>query len=120
MPFDGSHFRFGLIDLFDEMLDFFGPDGERWTQGGHIAEDGSRCLVGALAGCRAKLKMGKGDGASQHLRWAIRNHTRWEGHSIISFNDAGRTRFEDIRAVLILAKRSVGLRDERQLSLQFV
>lgn len=48
MPFDGSHFRSGLIDLFDEMLGFFGPDGERWTQGVQIDGDGSRCLVGRL------------------------------------------------------------------------
>jgi hypothetical protein len=120
MPFDGSHFRFGLIDLFNEMLDFFGSDGERWTQGAQIGGDGSRCLVGALAACRAKLKMGKGDGAAQHLRWAIRYHTLWTRYSITGFNDADHTRFQDIRAVLILAKLSVTLCDERQLAFSFV
>jgi len=85
MPFDGSKFEYGLVRLFDEMLEFFGPDGERRAQGVQVG--GGRCLVGALSRCGAKLKMPKQDDAARYLRAAIRNHKRGNRISIVQFND---------------------------------
>ena len=124
MPFDGSEFETGLVRLFDAMLAFFGPNGERWTQGLQIDEDGSRCLIGALAGCRAKLKMPKGDRAARYLRAAIRRHQRGDRLHIIQFNDGDGTGFDDIRDVIVMARemaisKDTSYRDNRQQEFSF-
>jgi len=122
MPFDGSRFDHGPLRLFDEMLEFFGPDGERWAQHAQIDDDGRRCLVGALAGCRAKLKMPKRDNAARYLRAAIRGHQGGNRISIMRFNDHEQRTFKDIRDVLLAAGEmartgDIRLRDDRQLTL---
>ncbi|MBV8591395.1 MAG: hypothetical protein JO212_15280 [Acetobacteraceae bacterium] len=38
-----------IVDLLDDLLDFFGPNGEHWTRGlRHNAPRGKHCLVGAI------------------------------------------------------------------------
>jgi hypothetical protein len=120
MPFDG--YDFSLVHLFDEILWFFGPNGERWVQGTQIDGIGNRCLVGALAGCRAKLKLPKKDRAAHYLRAAIRRHQRGNRMSIVQFNDDPQRVFEDVRDVLFAARgmaltSGLSARDDRQLDL---
>jgi hypothetical protein len=103
MPFDGTNYQPGIIRLFDDMLDFFGPDGERWIQGAQTQGDGGRCLLGALKGCRARLGMPRRDNAVSYLRRAIWNYTRYHS-SLIAFNDVSCRQFGEIKFVIIMAR----------------
>ena len=44
MPDDPAH----IVDLLDDLLDFFGPDGEQWRRFAYEDAEGNRCLVGAV------------------------------------------------------------------------
>jgi hypothetical protein len=115
MPFDG--YEVSLVQLFDEMLRFFGPNGEQWIQGEWLDASGNRCLIGALAGLRAKLKLPKKDRATLLLRAAIRGH-HGRRMSIMAFNDRYKRSFADIHKVLLTA-RDMAITGEldRQLTL---
>ena len=104
MPFDGTGFHPSVVELFEAMLDFYGPGGERWTVGELVDDDGSRCLVGAMRHCRAKLKMKRRDKAAHYLRLAIRRHENRGAVTIIDFNDHLASSFADIRKVLTGAR----------------
>lgn len=41
--------------IIDQMLDFFGPYGERWIQNEHCDADGNCCVIGALLDAKRKL-----------------------------------------------------------------
>jgi hypothetical protein len=102
MPFDGTNFHPGLVRLFDDMRDFFGPDGENWAQGRQI-DNAARCLIGALKGCRARLGMSGRDKAAHYLRRAIA-HYLYYNSNIITFNDRPSRTFDEIRIVLLIAR----------------
>ena len=124
MPFDGTNIQAGVVRLFDDMLEFFGPDGERWVQGMQLDEHGNRCLVGALKGGRARLGMSYCDDAAYYLRTAIRKYCSGKPSSIMDFNDAYNTQFDDIRAVILIARDMAErvdphYRDARQMDLIF-
>jgi len=106
MPFDGANFEHGVAQLFEAMLEFLGPNGERWTCGTLLDKDGNRCLIGAMRHCRAKLRMNGGDKAAYCLRKAIRHHLNGEASDIMGFNDILADSFEDVRAVLVRARDS--------------
>lgn len=103
MPFDGTSFRYRVADVFDEMLEFYGPTGERWTQSSWVDGEGRRCLDGALKLCCSKLRIGKRR-ARRRLRAAIRQHEGARRLSIILWNDEKRRTFKDIQAVLLIAR----------------
>ena len=121
MPLDGTNFYPSVVDLFDAMLEFFGPDGDRWTTGEQVDRHGNRCLVGALRGCRAKLAMtSRQDMAAFYLRRAITKYISEPGCSIIDFNNSSYTKFNDIHAVIMMARRIADLSvDPRQLKFVF-
>jgi hypothetical protein len=118
MPFDGTNFQPGLIRLFDDMLDFFGPDGENWAQGSQIDND-ARCLIGALKGCRARLGMPRRDKAAHYLRRAIAHYYSYYPSSIVAFNDMPYRTFNDIRIVIVMAREMAEHADPEPRQLRF-
>lgn len=93
-----------LKDLFDQLLDFFGPHGERWLRGAWEDERGSRCLMGALNYfCSYHREVAVKVRAMQAIREAIRKYTG-SPSGIVDFNDAAQRRYEDVRAVLLIAR----------------
>jgi hypothetical protein len=55
MPFDGSDIP-ETARVIDALLEFFGPEGERWIQDRQWDKKGNRCLWGALRLTKCSLK----------------------------------------------------------------
>jgi hypothetical protein len=107
MPFDA------LIEepclealIIDQMLDFFGPYGERWAQHENCDADGNRCLIGALLDAKHKLWVNR-DRTIRLIFEAIYGSTKGGIKTVClieAWNDeTGRT-FDEIAGVLVHAR----------------
>ncbi|HTW28265.1 MAG TPA: hypothetical protein VME92_14130 [Acetobacteraceae bacterium] len=107
MPFDAQDPRLGAVAMIDAVLDYLGPDGERWYQGGWHRRD-QRCLLGTMAHLRA-VRHVKGDATRKYLLAAFRER-RLRSTSVIAVNDCAETTFDDVRGMLLTA-RAIALAD---------
>src|SRR5690348_775482 len=112
--------------VIDLVLDFYGPNGERWLQGAFRDGRKRRCLVDAIAYVRRKHGNG-GDDAGWYIYEAIQPqiYEVRPGHfwrppasaksvwcesqlrdRLMLYNDSHCKSFAELRAVLIKARRS--------------
>lgn len=69
MPFDGATQQPPAVRMIDALENFFGPKGEKWTQGEWSNAAGARCVRSALVHLRSVHKV-RGDRAAHYLRLA--------------------------------------------------
>ncbi len=110
MPFDGSDIP-ETARVIDALLEFFGPEGERWIQEHPWNKKGNRCLWGALRFTKCSLTARRQ--AERQIAVAIdrlfpptdANATNSE--IIIRYNDQIAQRYQDIRYVLLMARADI-------------
>jgi len=89
------------VQVFDQMLEFFGEDGAHWLQGRMHDTEGRRCLVGALDDLCARprvLRLAVWD----FLEAAI-STPQGGGFVLTWYNDRARS-FADVRALILKAR----------------
>jgi hypothetical protein len=92
--------------IIDQMLEFFGPYGERWTQHEHCDADGNRCLIGALLDAKHKLWVNR-DRTIRLIFEAIYGRTKGGIKAVClieAWNDGQWRTFDEIAAVLVHAR----------------
>jgi len=101
MPDDPAH----IVDLLDDLLDFFGPGGEQWRRCAYEDEEGNRCLAGAVQ-LIGDSRNSRDSGMTDYLSAAIwpRRSREWCYDRVGFFNDHCKG-FGRIRAVILKARK---------------
>jgi hypothetical protein len=101
MPFDATDKRFATIALIDAMLEFFGPEGQRWTRYANDSGHGQHCLLGAMR--RVRRRQGIKSDQLHHTLKRIERRVIGENWGLQRLNDTRRS-YDDIRTILLAAR----------------
>jgi hypothetical protein len=115
LPFDATPQPPEAVQVIDDLMAFFGPDGDRWIRGHQWDKSGNRCLWGALRSSKLSLKARRqAEGfIVQELRTIDGVPSSDNREIIMTYNDCCAEDYEALAAMLRLVREEIMSRKDQ-------